>query len=68
MASVIFLRSSQTLTVGKYPSVASVTFSGSNSVKINEKGDLQKYLGNDISGSVPTNQGAKKRNRLVTEV
>ena len=68
VASVIFLRSSQTLTVGKFTSVASVTFSGSNSVKRNEKGDLQKYLENYISGSVPTIQSAKKRNRLVTEV
>ena len=32
------------------------------------KGDLQKYLEKDISGSVPTIQSAKKRNRLTTKV
>ena len=32
------------------------------------KGDLQKYLEYDISGSSPTIQSAKKRNRLETTV
>ena len=52
----MFLRSSQTRTVGKFTSVASVTFSGSQSIKRKWKGDLQKYLGDDISGSAPTTQ------------
>ena len=68
VARVMFLRSSTTLTVGKFTSVASVTFSGSKSVKRKWKGDLQKYLGYYISGSAPTIQSAKKRNRLATEV
>ena len=68
VARVMFLRSSQTLTVGKVTSVASVTFSGSKSVKRKWKGELQKYLEYDISGFVPTIQSAKKRNRLATEV
>ena len=64
----MFLRSSQTRTVGKFTSVASVTFSGSQSIKRKWKGDLQKYLGDDISGSAPTTQRAKKRNILATEI
>ena len=52
----MFLRSSQIRTVGKFTSVASVTFSGSQSIKRKWKGDLQKYLGDDISGSAPTTQ------------
>ena len=56
VARVMFLRSSQTRTIGKFTSVASVTFSGSQSIKRKWKGDLQKYLGDDISGSAPTTQ------------
>ena len=53
---VMFLRSSQTLTVWKFTSVASVMFSGSNSVRIKWRGDLKKYHKRgkcDISGSIP---------------
>ena len=65
VSRVMFLRSSQIRTVGKFTSVASVTFSGSQSIKRKWKGDLQKYLGDDISGSAPTTQKGPRRGTFL---